>query len=112
MRAGPVGVGLLVGADRELRDVAVERTLGEVEADVAAAGAALLGRDQWQVDGIGYEIGGEEEALGLVLGREVIRLAVEAAFEVVLGAEDEIQVFVEVDDDRCIGDRDEARRIA
>ena len=112
VRARPVGVRLLVGADRELRDVAVERALGEVEADVAAAGAALLRRDQRQVDRVGHEIRRQQEALGLVLGREVIRLAVEAALEVVLGAEDEIQVLVEVDDDRRVGDRDEARRIA
>ena len=83
MRARSVRVRLLVGADRELRDVAVERALGEVEADVAAAGAALLRRDQRQVDRVGHEVGGEQEALGLVLGGEIIRLAVEAALEVV-----------------------------
>src|SRR5258708_18789231 len=43
----------LVGADRELRDVAVHRSLGHVEADMAAAGAALLGADQRQVDRVG-----------------------------------------------------------
>ena len=112
MCAGPVGVRLLVGADRELRDVAVERALGEVEADVAAAGAALLRRDQRQVDRVRHEIGRQQEALGLVLGGEIIRLAVEAALEVVLGAEDEIQVLVEIDDDRRVGHRDEARGIA
>ena len=112
MRARPVGMRLLVGADRELRDVAVQRALGEVEADVAAAGAALLRRDQRQVDRIRHEVRRQQEALGLVLGGEIIRLAVEAALEVVLGAEDEIQVLVEIDDDRRVGHRDEARRIA
>ena len=112
MRARPVGMRLLVGADRELRDVAVERALGEVEADVAAAGAALLRRDQRQVDRVRHEVRRQQEALGLVLGGEIIRLAVEAALEVVLGAEDEIQVLVEIDDDRRVGHRDEARRIA
>ena len=86
--------------------------LGEVEADVAAAGAALLRGDQRQVDRVGHEVGGEQEALGLVLGGEVVRLAVEAALEVVAGAEDEIDVLVEIDDDRRVGDRDEARRLA
>ena len=42
MRARSVRVRLLVGADRELRDVAVQRALGEIEADVAAAGATFL----------------------------------------------------------------------
>ncbi len=112
MCARPVGVRLLVGADRELRDVTVQRRLGEVEADVAAARAALLRGDERQVDRVRHEVGGEQEALGLVLGREVVRLAVEAALEVVLGAEDEIQVLVEIDDDRRVGHRDEPRRIA
>jgi hypothetical protein len=112
MGAGTVGVRLLVGTDRELRDVAVERALGEVEADVAAAGAAFLGCDQRQIDRVGNEIGGEHEALGFVLGGEIIRLAVEAALEVVLGAEDEIQVLVEIDDDRRVGYRDETRWVA
>ena len=112
MRAGPMRMRLLVGADRELRDVAVQRALGEVEADVAAAGAALLRRDQRQVDRVRHEVRRQQEALGLVLGGEIIRLAVEAALEVVVGAEDEIQVLVEIDDDRRVGHRDEARRIA
>ena len=79
---------------------------------MAAAGAALLGRDQRQVDRIGHEIGGEQEALGLVLGGKIVRLAVEAALEVVVGAEDEIEVLVEIDDDRGIGHRHEARALA
>ena len=107
--ARPVRVRLLVGADRELGDMAVERGLGEVEADVAAAGAALLGGDQRQVDRVRHEVGGEQEALGLVLGGEIVRLAVEAALEVVAGAEDEIQILVEVDHDRRVGHRHEAR---
>src|SRR4029079_10586578 len=97
---------LLVGADRELRDVAVQRALREIEADVTAAGAALLGGDQRQVDGVRYEVRRQQEAFGLVLGGEVIRLAVEAALEVVVGAEDEIQVIVKFNDDRLIGARD------
>ena len=112
MRARPVRVRLLVGADRELRDVAVERGLREIESDVSAARAALLRRDERQVHRVRYEVGGEEEALGLVLRGEVIRFAVETALEVVLGAEDEIDVFVEVDDDRRVGDGDKARRLA
>src|SRR5215204_7767352 len=50
MGAGTVRVRLLVGADRELRDVARDRTLRHIEADMAAAGTALLGGDQRQVD--------------------------------------------------------------
>ena len=112
MRARSVRVRLLVGADRKLRDVAVERGLREVEADVAAARAALFRGDQRQVHRVRNEVGREQEALGLVLGRKIIRLAVEAALEVVLRAEDEIDVLVEVDHDRRVGDRDEARGIA
>ena len=43
MRTGAVGMAFLVGADRELRDMARHGTLRHIEADVAAAGAALLG---------------------------------------------------------------------
>jgi len=38
---------------------------------------------QRQVDGVGDEIGLQQQALLLALGAEVIRLAVEAALEVV-----------------------------
>src|SRR4029450_12209302 len=42
VRARAVAVRLLVGADRELRDVARHRAFRHIEADVATAGAALL----------------------------------------------------------------------
>ncbi len=110
MRARPVRVALLVGADRELRDVAVHRALGHVEADMAAAGAALLGADQRQVDRIGHEIGHQQQALLLALGAEIVGLAVEAVLEVVRGVEDEVDVLVEIDHRRRVGDGDVARR--
>ena len=110
VRARPVAVRLLVGADRELRDVA-RHAARHVEADVAAAGAALLGADQRQVDRVGHEIGGEQEALLLRLRREVVRLAVEAVLEVVGRVEDEIDVVIEVHHRRRIGDADIARRL-
>ena len=97
MGAGTVRVRLLVGADRELRDVARDRALGHVEADMAATGAALLGGDQRQVDGVGDEIRREQEAVLLALGGEIIRLAGEAVLEVIVEVEDEILVVIEVD---------------
>ena len=109
VRAGAVAVALLVRGGRELRDVAVHRALGHGEADVPAAGAALLGLDQRQVDRVGDEVRVEQQALLLALGREVVRLAVEALREVVGRAEDEVDVVVEVDDRRGVGRRDEPR---
>src|ERR1700689_4266964 len=111
MRTRAVGVAFLVGADRELRDVAVNRALGHIEADMAAAGAALRRGDQRNVDGIGYEIRRQQKALLLALGGEIIRLAGETVFEVVFGVEDEIEVFVEIDDRWRVGDGDVARGV-
>ena len=83
MRARAVAVPLLVGADRELRDVAVHRALGHVEADVAAAGTALLGGDQRQIHRVGDEVGLEQQALLLALAREIVGLAGEAVLEII-----------------------------
>ena len=78
---------------------------------MAAAGAALLGGDQRQVDGVRDEVGIEQETLLLALGREVVRLAGEAVLEVVFRVEYEADVVVEVDDDRAVGHRDVACRL-
>ena len=43
VRARAVRMRLLVGADRELRDMAVHAALGHAEADMPATRAALLG---------------------------------------------------------------------
>ena len=80
--------------------------LRHVEADVAAAGAALLGGDQRQVDGVGDEIGLQQEADLLALGAEIVGLAGEAVLEVVVEVEDEIEVLVEVHHRGEVGDRD------
>src|SRR5260370_1091910 len=72
MGAGAVGVRLLVGADRDLDDVAVHRAVGHVEADVAAACAALLGADQRQVDGVGDKVGLEQQAFLFAFAAEVV----------------------------------------
>ena len=109
--ARPVRMALLVGADRELRDVPVHRALGHGEADVPAARAALLGGDQRQIDRVRHEVGLEQEAVLLILGGEIIGLAVEAVLEVVVAAEDEIEILVEIDHRRRIGDADIARRV-
>src|SRR5258707_14491237 len=103
MRARTVRVALLVSTDRKLGDVAVHRPFGHVEADVATAGAALLGADQRQVDRIRDEIGDEEEALLLAFGAEIVGLAVEAVLEDVLAIEDKLSVLVEIDHRRRIG---------
>ena len=59
------------------------------EARVPAARAALLGREERQVDRVGDEVRVEKQALLLALVGEVLRLAVEALLEVVLRVEDE-----------------------
>ena len=56
----------------------------------AAARAALLGRDERQVDRVGHEVRVEQQALLLALVGEVVGLAVEAVLEVVLRVEDEV----------------------
>src|SRR5262249_25570719 len=75
----------------------------------SAAGAALLGERQRQVERIGNEIGRERPAADLLAGREVVGLAIEAALEITAMAEDEVDVLVEVDRDRRGGHRDIAR---
>jgi len=54
---------------------------------MAAAGAALLGADQRQIDRVGDEIGDQQKALLLALGAEIIGLPVEPALEVVRSVE-------------------------
>ena len=44
-----------------------------------------------QVDGVGDEVGVQQQALLLALVGEVVRLAVEALLEVVRGVEDEVR---------------------
>src|SRR5215813_6586427 len=56
MRAGPVAMALLVGADRHLRGVRMERAVGEDDLDVAAAGAARLPFRQRQRAEVGHEV--------------------------------------------------------
>ena len=109
--ARPVRVRLLVGRHRELRDVARDRAARHVEADVAAAGAALLGRDQRQVDGVGDEIGLQQEAHLLALGAVVVGLAGEAALEIVPVIEHEIDIVIEIDHGRRVGHRDVAHHL-
>ena len=87
------------------------RALGELEADMAAARAALLRLDQRQVHGVGDEIRLHQQALLLALVGEIVRLAVEAALEVVRRVEDEFGLLEDVDQRRQVGDRDEARRL-
>jgi len=55
---------------------------------MTAAGAADLRKRQRQVDCIGNEIAVQRPAVELLAGREIIRLAVEAALEVAAMAED------------------------
>src|SRR6185437_17154826 len=82
------------------------------EADVTAAGAALLGGNERQVDGVGHEIGAQQKAVLLALGGKIIRLAGEPVLEVVRTVEDEIVIVVAIDHGRRIGDGDEAYRLA
>ena len=106
MGARPVRMGFLVGADRELGDVARHRALGHVEADVPAAGAAFLGADERQVDRVGDEVRHQQEALLLRLGGEIVGLAGEAVGEIGRHVEDEIDVVIHVDDGGRVGHRD------
>ena len=108
--ARPMRMRLLVGADRELGDVAGDRAARHVEADMAAAGAALLGGDQRQVDRVGNEIGLQQEADLLALGAVIVGFAGEAVDEIVPVIEHEIDVVVEVDDRGRIGNGDITHR--
>ena len=78
---------------------------------MATARAALLGGDERQVHRIRHEVGGEQEALLLALGREIVRLAVEARLEIVLRVEDEIRVAKHVEHGGQEGDADIARAL-
>src|SRR5271170_5197627 len=78
---------------------------------MAAAGAALLGGDERQVDGVGHEIGAQQKAVLLALGGEIIRLAGKPVLEVVRKVEDEIDILVAIDDRRRVGHGDEAYRL-
>jgi hypothetical protein len=69
-----------------------------------------LRADQRQIDRVGHEVGDEQKTLLLALGAEVVGLAVEAVLEVVLSIEHELDVPVEIDHQRRIGDGDVARR--
>ena len=91
MSAGAVPVRLLVGADRELRDMRADRVVGDLEADVDAAGAALLVLLQLHVVDVGDEIALPEPAeVQLALAGEVVLLAAEAVLEGKVVVEDEV----------------------
>src|SRR5207302_10235491 len=47
----------------------------------------------------------------LALGAEIVRLAVEAVLEVVVAAEDEVEVLIEIDDRRRVRNSDIAGRL-
>src|SRR5215831_3605037 len=103
MRARPMRMRFLVGSDGKLRDVARHRALRHIETDMPATRASLLRRDQRQVDHIGHEIRGQQKSLRFGLGTEIVRLASEAVFEIVLCIEDEIRVVIKVHNRRRIG---------
>ena len=109
VRARPMGVRLLIGANRELRDVAIHRPLRHREARMPAARAAFFRRKQWQVDGVGHEVGIEEQPLLLAFVGEIFRLAVEALLEVVTGVKNKANIAERVDDHRRVGHRYVAR---
>src|SRR5476649_285942 len=98
MRAGPMRMRLLVGADGELRDMTVERTLRKIKTNMSAARAAFLRRDQRQVNCIRHKVGRKQKSLVLALGGKIIRFAGKAPLEVVFCAEDEIDIFIKIDD--------------
>jgi len=78
------------------------------EADVAAAGPTLLGGDERQVDGVGDEIGLQQETDLLALGAEIVGLAGEAVLEVIGRVEDEIDIVIEIEHRWAVGHRHEA----
>ncbi len=57
MRAGPVAMRFLVGADGKLGDMALGIVVGHLEHRVDAAGAALLPAVEQHVGRIGDEVG-------------------------------------------------------
>src|SRR5205823_15052037 len=94
VRAGPVRMRLLVGTYGKLRDVAVHRSLGHAEANVAAARAAFIGGNERKVDRIGNEVCVEEQTFLLSFVCKVIRFAAEALAKIVLGPKDEIDIAI------------------
>ena len=111
MRPWPMHVRLFVGAHRELRDVAVHAALGHAEANVPTPRAALFGRHQRQVDGVGDKVGVEQQALLFTAVGKVVALAAEAVFEVDIGVENKARVAKGVDDDRPIRHRNKTRGV-
>ena len=114
MGAGVVGVGLLVGALGELRDVALDGAVGDDEGDVVAAGAALGPWRKLEVVEARDEVGdplmparfhGPEVALAAE-----VALIGGAALEFVVVVEDEFDLVGEVEVDGEVGDGGEAGR--
>src|ERR1019366_7662797 len=88
----------------------VKRSFGEIEADVAAAGAAHVGPRQRQVECVGNEVGGELPSLQLFAGGEIVGLAGKAALEIVILAENEIEILEEIDNGGSVRHRHIAHR--
>src|SRR4051794_17807742 len=101
---------LLVGPNRELRNVAGNVSLRQVEAHHAAPGAALRRIRHRYADTVRNEVGFKPQPALRHFRAEIIRLAVEPALEVKLRVENEVEVLIEVDDRRRVGNGDEARR--
>src|SRR5215207_5911873 len=93
-----VRMRLLVSADRELRDVTRDRTAREIESHHPAAGAAFRCICHGNVNAIGNEIRLQPQAGRLGPGGKIIWLAIEAMLEVKIRVEDEVQIFIKIDD--------------
>jgi hypothetical protein len=66
---------------------------------------------QRQINRIGNEIGMQQESDLFAMRGEIIRLAVEAVFEVVRKIEDELGIVIQVHDRRPVGDSHIARGV-
>ena len=110
VRAWAVGVGFLVRRNRHLGNVAVERTLRHVEADVPSPGAPFLRFHEWQVHRIRDKVGFQQKAAEVAFRRKVVGFTGETAFEVHGRVEYEFGFFEDVHDRRQVRDRDEPYR--
>ena len=97
VEVGAVAVGLLVGADRHLRDVGVHGAVGEHEHHVGAAGAALAPGLQLERRQVGDEVGLPHVAAGphrdeLAFAAEMVGRALPLG-ELILVVEDEASLW-------------------
>src|SRR3990172_7899896 len=111
--ARSVAVRVLVSAGGKLRDVSAHGVIGDLEHDGGATRAPLFPLDELEVVDVRDKVGVPNPAwVCLAFTGKVIVLSAVAVGEDELVVEDEIVVVEQVHDQRHVGDRQEARRLA